>query len=486
MGWRRGGATSTGATAPALRPTSAMVTIVVTMTLLADLLVAVPSRAAAALAAPPPGYSVTGVDVSNHQGTIDWAQVAASGQRFAYAKATEGVHFVDPYYAANYAGAKLNGLYVGGYHFARPDRSDGAAQADFFLDRSGYLNDGHTLPPMLDIEWPWEGSGSPYPCYGLTPDQLVTWIRAFVNRILERTGRPTTIYTNVNWWNPCTASNTSFGNQPLVVARYASTPGILPAGWSRFAFWQYTSSASIPGIIGGVDHNVFNGSLADLAQLASGTMFPWGLPGDVPLVGDYNGDGRDDFVIWRPTTGTWWVAYSSGGGTKIQWGLPGDVPLTGNVGGDGRDDFVVWRPSTGTWWATYSGGGSRVLQWGLPRDVPLTDDYNNDGRDDFVIWRPTTGTWWVAYSSGGSTKIQWGLPGDVPLAGDFNNDGRDDFIVWRPSTGTWWTTYSSGGSRVLQWGLPGDVPLTGDYSNDTRDEFVVWRPTGEWWIHSDG
>jgi GH25 family lysozyme M1 (1,4-beta-N-acetylmuramidase) len=227
-----------------------------------------PGEPAESALAVPPGYSVTGVDVSNHQAVIDWHAVARSGQRFTYAKATEGVRFVDAYFAANYRNAKNNGLYAGAYHYARPDRSSGRAQADYFLDRAGYMADGRTLPPMLDIEWPWSGSGSPYPCYGLSPAQMGTWIRDFVNRVRERTGRPTMIYTNVNWWNPCTGGNGSFGDQPLFIARYASTPGRLPAGWSRFTLWQFTSSASIPGIRTLADQDVFNGTLADMARLA--------------------------------------------------------------------------------------------------------------------------------------------------------------------------------------------------------------------------
>ncbi|MEU0563762.1 GH25 family lysozyme, partial [Dactylosporangium sp. NPDC006015] len=227
-----------------------------------------PSLSAAAV---PPGYPITGVDVSNHQGGINWSSVAGSGQRFMYAKASEGLTFTDSYFAANYANAKANGLYAGAYHFARPDRGGGTAQADYFLDRARYAADGRTLPPMLDIEWPWEGSGSTYPCYGMNPGQMVAWVNDFVTRVRERTGRPTMIYTSASWWNPCTGNSGAFADQPLFVARYASAPGTLPAGWSRWALWQYTDQASVPGVSGNVDHNVFNGSTADLADLAGGT-----------------------------------------------------------------------------------------------------------------------------------------------------------------------------------------------------------------------
>ncbi len=225
---------------------------------LAVLLPATAARAA------PPGYDVTGIDVSAYQHSVDWAPVVKAGDRFAYVKATEGVSYVDAYFTGNYQGAKQAGLYAGAYHFALPDRSTGTAQADFFVDHAGYEEDGHTLPPLLDIEWPWQGSGSPSPCYGLTPAQLVAWLHDFVDEVQRRTGRLPMIYTNTNWWNPCTGSDPGFADDPLFIAGYAASPPPLPAGWSRFTMWQYADSGALPG-----DQDVFNGDPAGLEQLAS-------------------------------------------------------------------------------------------------------------------------------------------------------------------------------------------------------------------------
>ena len=219
-----------------------------------------PARAA------PPGYPVSGVDVSAFQGQVDWAAVAAGGAKFAYLRASEQANVPDSSYAANMAGARANGLYVGAYHRARPDVSGGRAQADFFLDTAGYTADGRTLPPALDIEWPrtdWTGLNA---CYNLTPAQLVAWIREFVDEIARRTGRPAMIYTNPNWWNPCTASNVSFGSNPLWNSGYTPSPPPPPAGWSRWTLWQYADSGSLPG-----DQDVFNGDDAGLARLANPT-----------------------------------------------------------------------------------------------------------------------------------------------------------------------------------------------------------------------
>jgi GH25 family lysozyme M1 (1,4-beta-N-acetylmuramidase) len=270
-------------------------------------------------AAVPSGFSVTGLDVSAFQGTIDWAAVAGSGVRFAYIRASEQDGIADPTFAANYAGAKANGLYAGAYHRARPDLSSGTAQADNLIDQAQFTNDGRTLPPMLDIEWPranWPGLDD---CYNMTAAQLVTWIGDFVNEIAVRTGRMAMVYTNPNWWNPCTAKNAGFGAQPLFHSGYLPAPPPLPAGWSTFALWQYTSSGSLPGITGSVDLDVFNGDLAGLARLAAGTPTPPVASllsrANSRFVSAENG-GREPLLASRTKPGLWerFTLENAGGG----------------------------------------------------------------------------------------------------------------------------------------------------------------------------
>jgi GH25 family lysozyme M1 (1,4-beta-N-acetylmuramidase) len=204
-----------------------------------------------------------GLDVSSWQGTVDWLAVATNGARFAYVKATEGTSYVNPYFTQQYGGASQVGLVRGAYHFALPDRSTGTAQAGWFATHGGaWTADNQTLPGALDIEY------NPYgpTCYGLTQSAMVSWIAAFLNEYFVRTGRWAAIYTTTNWWQTCTGNYPGFAlTSPLWIARWSDSVGPLPAGWSTYAFWQWTNQpVEFPG-----DQDVFNGSQTDLVTLAN-------------------------------------------------------------------------------------------------------------------------------------------------------------------------------------------------------------------------
>ncbi|GAA1957499.1 lysozyme [Kitasatospora viridis] len=205
----------------------------------------------------------SGLDVSSYQGNVDWATVAANGGSFAYVKATEGTGYTNPYFAQQYNGSYDYGLIRGAYHFALPNASSGATQATYFVNHGGgWSADGKTLPPALDIEY------NPYgaTCYGLSQSAMVSWIASFSNTVDSLTGRYPTIYTTTDWWSTCTGNYGGFGaTNPLWIARYNTSPGTLPNGWSYQTFWQYADSGTFPG-----DQDYFNGAPDRLQALADG------------------------------------------------------------------------------------------------------------------------------------------------------------------------------------------------------------------------
>ncbi len=293
-------------------------------------------------------------------------------------------------------------------------------------------------------------------------------------------------------------SAASYGGSITVNANQTSgTSSIAATGFGTFgSFLQSDFDGD-----GRTDVAVFRPSTGTWYILKSSTSFTgwsaysWGIGTDIPVPGDYDGDGTSDITVYRPSTGAWWILKSStnfGAWAMYQWGLGGDVPTPGDYDGDGRMDIAVYRPSTGEWFVLKSSTNFTawgVYQWGLGGDVPTPGDYDGDGRTDITVYRPSTGQWFVLKSSTNFTAwgvYQWGLGGDVPRPADYDGDGRMDIAVYRPSTGEWFILKSStnfGAWGVYQWGLGGDVPTPGDYDGDGRMDIAVFRPsTAQWFV----
>ena len=188
---------------------------------------------------------------SAHPGgaAIYWDAVARMGYRFAAVKATEGDYYVNPWAASDLRSAKAAGLDVAPYHFAIPNLSGGAAQARFAVEYSGYVPGPRTLPLMLDIEYdPYHRIDHANECYGLTAARMTAWLAAFVTEARTLTGQYPVINTTADWWDTCTHRSTEFGADPMWVAAYGFAAPPLPAGWTAWTFWQYTSAGRVPGM----------------------------------------------------------------------------------------------------------------------------------------------------------------------------------------------------------------------------------------------
>ncbi len=201
---------------------------------------------------------------------------------------------------------------------------------------------------------------------------------------------------------------------------------------------------------------------------------------------DFDGDGKTDLGIFRPSNGEWWVNRSSNGITfAAQFGSAADKISPADFTGDGKTDIAFWRPSTGSWFVLRSEDSSfYAVPFGIPGDIPSAADFDADGKADTTIFRPSTATWYIQRSSDNGTTIQtFGTNGDLPVVADYDGDGRADIAIYRPSAGQWWLLRSTAGVIAASFGTPGDKLVPGDYTGDGKTDVALWRPsTGQWFV----
>ncbi len=198
-----------------------------------------------------------GLDVSHFQGTVDWQQVAQAGYAFAFIKATDGITYTDPMFAANWSGAKAAGLLRGAYHFFEAN-DDPQQQAENFLN-AVTLEPGD-LPPVLDVE---SSATSGQVATATIIQNIAAWLQA----VEQATGLTPILYTNSGYWN--SLATTALSSYPLWVAEYGVTSPTLPLGWTSWTFWQLSQSGQIAGISTAVDLDLFQGSLQDFQGLST-------------------------------------------------------------------------------------------------------------------------------------------------------------------------------------------------------------------------
>jgi len=203
---------------------------------------------------------VAGIDVSHHNGAVDWAKVAGAGVAFAWSKASEGQTYRDKTARTNVSGARANGVKVGVYHFARPEGSLADAEGEARNLSSAMATLGALdLPPVLDIE------SNPQK---LTGAALVAWCARFCEVTTALVGRRPVIYTFVGFL-PLLATGDELAGFPLWIARLSSgnDPGPV-APWTTWTAWQQ-QIGPVPGCPTPTDRNWLAGGRAGLDALCA-------------------------------------------------------------------------------------------------------------------------------------------------------------------------------------------------------------------------
>lgn len=215
----------------------------------------------------------------------------------------------------------------------------------------------------------------------------------------------------------------------------------------------------------------------------------FGLSTDIPITGDWNGDGEVNIGVFRK--GAWYLDYNGNGiwdpnpidpeadKTFPKFGLATDIPVTGDWDGDGKTEIGVFRG--GKWYLDFDGDGQwdvtfdKVGTFGLKGDIPITGDWNGDGTTNIGVFR--SGNWFLdadndyAWDKNVDTKIAspaFGLSTDKPVTGDWNGDGFTNIGVYRDDK--WFLDFDGDNAwnknkdialPAKSFGLKNDKPITG-------------------------
>ncbi|MBR6263042.1 MAG: glycoside hydrolase family 25 protein [Prevotella sp.] len=204
----------------------------------------------------PEGYEIHGIDISHHQGKIDWnklgnAMIDRNYVRFVMVKATEGSDYIDECFEENFKKARLAGFIRGAYHYWS-NMSTAREQAYFFLDKV-HLEAGD-LPPVLDVESKPDN---------MSDEDFQLEVLAWLHIVEDKYHAKPIIYTYYKFKEKY-LNDSRFASYPYWIAHYYVQEVQYQGPWK---FWQHTDVGRLPGIKGYVDLDIYNGSHYDLKKL---------------------------------------------------------------------------------------------------------------------------------------------------------------------------------------------------------------------------
>jgi hypothetical protein len=216
-------------------------------------------------------------------------------------------------------------------------------------------------------------------------------------------------------------------------------------------------------------------------EITHGDVEQYGSAGDIPVTGDWNGDGKTENGVVRNVNGLlyWYRSYFDGitHGAPLQYGVAGDIPITGDWNGDGVTDNGVVRDVSGAlkWYRSFFDGITHgtILSYGVTGDIPVTGDWDGDGEFENGVVRTVSGSlkWYRSFFDNitHGSIITYGSAGDQPVTVDWNKDGKSDNVVVRDVSGTqsWYRSVFDQitHGEIIQYGTTGDVALTGDWND---------------------
>ena len=301
--------------------------------------------------------------------------------------------------------------------------------------------------------------GSPYPYLRSRPDPGATsWTKGFTYQAFANAlSEPGFTWDQVTWVD-IPARYQSGRPKSLVVHGkrngQSTTKTYTPAA---FAAALGLTSQFVKSIVGlmpeGADkvilHNPQNGLWTLRDPNGQTSTFYYGVPADMALFGDWDGDGISTVGLYRQSDGYVYLRNSNTTGVadnRFYFGIPGDIPVVGDFNGNGRDTVSVYRPSQQRFYITNKLGNEDnafvaeySFVFGSPGDVPFAGDWNGDGVDTPGLRRPSDGFVYLRNSNTTGFADQsffYGLSGDRIFSGDWDADGKDGLGIFRPSNGT--------------------------------------------------
>jgi phospholipase/lecithinase/hemolysin len=413
---------------------------------------------------------------------------------------------VDAYVASHPSGADPNGLYVvwvgandilGLRSAAAVSQTVAAAVANIstVLGQLALVGARHiVLGLMPDLGLTPYASGP----NALAPKEALTALsRDFNNHLLEQVGKlgiPVRVMDSFQLLRDVVANPRAYGFR-TVDEGCVRLSGRICRRASRYLFWDDRhpttkghailadyiadragaddTTSSAPGLY---DPYTALFQLFDrVSAEARAQEFRFGQAQWVPLVGDWNADGRDTVGLYNPETSRFFQRNENTSGpstTVFQFGQKGWVPLRGDWDGDGVDTVGVYNPDGGRFFLrdrNAQGASDYLFTFGARNRIPIAGDWDGDGRDSVGVYNTETSTFFLrnANSAGAASyRFQFGQANWIPIVGDWDQNGTDTVGVYNPASGRFFMSNvnrASAADTTVKLGEPGRLPIAGDW-----------------------